>query len=84
MPTFTRKLTGPDSGCTNSRSSCSTVSERNRTHQRLCRASNQSSEGPTGALERVFLCYDVESAEAMLPQVAASWDVAARHVSRVA
>lgn len=38
---------------------------------------------PAGALERVFLCYDMGSAEAVLPQVAASWDMAARHVSRV-
>ena len=39
---------------------------------------------PVGALERVFLCYDQESRDAPLPQVAASWDVVARHVSRMA
>ena len=33
--------------------------------------------------ERVFLCYDQVTGSA-LPQVAASWDVVARHVSRVA
>ena len=35
------------------------------------------------AFERVFLCYDQDSAST-LPQVAASWDEAARQVSRVA
>ena len=35
------------------------------------------------AFERIFLCYDQDSAS-MLPQVAASWDEAARQVSRVA
>ena len=39
---------------------------------------------PVGALERVFLCYDQESTDTSLPQIAASWDVAARHVSRMA
>ena len=39
---------------------------------------------PVGALERVFLCYDQESRDASLPQIAASWDVVARHVSRTA
>ena len=35
------------------------------------------------AFERVFLCYD-QNEGATLPQVAASWDEAARQVSRVA
>jgi hypothetical protein len=35
------------------------------------------------AFERVFLCYDQDE-HATLPQVAASWDVSAREVSRVA
>ena len=35
------------------------------------------------AFERVFLCYDQDGGST-LPQVAASWDVAARQVSRVA
>jgi len=35
------------------------------------------------AFERVFLCYDQDE-QATLPQVAASWDVSAREVSRVA
>ena len=39
---------------------------------------------PVGALERVFLCYDQESKDAPLPQIAASWDVVARYVSRMA
>ena len=34
------------------------------------------------AFERVFLCYDSVS-DSSLPQVAASWDPAARQVSRV-
>ena len=34
------------------------------------------------AFERVFLCYDQDEG-ATLPQVAASWDVAAKQVSRV-
>jgi len=35
------------------------------------------------AFQRVFLCYDQDSGS-VLPQVAISWDVAARQVSRVA
>ena len=35
------------------------------------------------AFERVFLCYDQDE-QASLPQVAASWDVLARQVSRLA
>jgi len=35
------------------------------------------------AFERVFLCYD-QASESTLPQVAESWDPAARQVSRVA
>ena len=34
------------------------------------------------SFERVFLCYDQDEG-ASLPQVAASWDVAAKQVSRI-
>ena len=55
-----------------------TESNKDRT-RRLMHALEQEPEG----FERVFLCYD-QDAEAMLPQVAVSWDAAARQVSRVA
>ena len=53
-------------------------SNKDRT-QRLLAALEIEPEG----FERVFLCYDQDEG-ATLPQVAASWDSAARQVSRVA
>lgn len=39
-------------------------------------------EEPAASFERSFLCYDATS-DSVMPQVAASWDVAAKAVSRV-
>ena len=43
----------------------------------------QTISAPESAgFERLFLFYDVESPDSLLPQVASSWDVVARQVSR--
>jgi hypothetical protein len=64
---------------------CYRVSGKTRTESakdRTCRLLKVLEHVPC-AFERVFMCYDQEEGST-LPQVAVSWDAAARQVSRVA